>query len=195
MRSETPCDVSVVIPFTDDEERVGALTRRVAEHLGALGMRFEILAVDEDSRDNSVALLTLLREAVPQLRVLAAAADAGFDAGARVARGRTLLLLHVDRAQASLAPFSRAHRHVVSGESDVVVLRGRFLLCRRVRAWQVLDGARGRGAVYERRVLRRAAARRLRVELPTDGPPLRATSFTWTRLLHGIAPALRRSRA
>ena len=49
-------------------------------------------------------------------------------------------------------------------------MRGRFVLCRRTRAWQILDGLRGRGESWERRVLRRASAKRLRVETPaTDG--------------------------
>src|SRR3972149_2814814 len=87
-------DVSVVVPFADDEDCVGALSRRIAEHLRALRVRFEIVAVDEDSRDNSVALLSYLRASVPELRVIAAdGMGHGFAAGARVARGRTLWLV------------------------------------------------------------------------------------------------------
>ena len=49
--SESPrFDVSVILPFGDDEELVGIAVRRTAEHLRGLGLSFEILAIDEDSR-------------------------------------------------------------------------------------------------------------------------------------------------
>lgn len=52
---ETPrFDVSVVLPFGDDEEAVGIAVKRTAEHLRHLGLSFEILAIDEDSDRKSV---------------------------------------------------------------------------------------------------------------------------------------------
>ena len=62
-------DVSVILPFGDDEEFVGIAVRRTAESLRSLGVSFEILAIDEDSGDNSHAVLALLRAEVPELRV------------------------------------------------------------------------------------------------------------------------------
>ena len=106
MDREPACDVSVIIPFADDEENVGTLASRIAVHLRALHLRFEILAVDEDSRDNSVALLNLLRFTVPELKVLYG--QAGFAEGVRVARGRTLWLVDATLPETALAPFSRA---------------------------------------------------------------------------------------
>ena len=53
-------DISVVIPFADDEERIGLAVRRVAEALRAAGRTFEIIAVDEHSGDNSHAVLALM---------------------------------------------------------------------------------------------------------------------------------------
>jgi hypothetical protein len=50
-------------------------------------VRFEILAVDEGSRDNSVALLSLLTNELPALRLLAASSGRGFG-GRRRGRGR-----------------------------------------------------------------------------------------------------------
>src|SRR5215217_266232 len=76
-------DVSVILPFGDDEEAVGIAVRRTAEHLRGLGLRFEILAIDEDSGDNSHAVLALLRAEVPELRVThAPGRGRGIDAGA-----------------------------------------------------------------------------------------------------------------
>jgi hypothetical protein len=46
----------------------------------------------------------------------------------------------------------------------VVVVGGRFTLARRTRAWQAIDGLRGRGDRFEHRLRRRARRRGLRVE-------------------------------
>src|SRR5678809_1277762 len=87
-------DVSVILPFGDDEEAVGIAVRRTAEHLRSLGLAFEILAIDEDSGDNSHAVLALLRAQVPELRVMQAAGRArGFDVGIARAQGRVLWLI------------------------------------------------------------------------------------------------------
>lgn len=196
-----PVDVSVVIPFSDDEERVGRAARRVVDHLVNLGLSFELLLVDEDSGDNSVALLSLLRAHVPELRIVASPGPGfGFETGARVARGRTLWLLDLDAAGAPLGGFGWAHARVVGNAADVVHVEGRFLVGRRMRLAPVLHGLRGTGPAFERRVLRRARAHHLRVETPprpraggADG----ASSFV--RLIDGLMPArflgLRRSRA
>jgi hypothetical protein len=183
-------EVSVVIPFADDEERVGALGARVAAHLRALGVRFEIIAVDEDCRDNSAALLDLLREvgAIPELRVMEADGPGeGFATGARTARGSSLWLLDVERAHAPLAAFSWAHARLRSGAVDVAFIKGRFLLVRRTRAWRALDAVRGRGDVFERRFVRRAVAHRLVVESPPAVAPPRFTR-RMARVIQSLAP-------
>ena len=196
MMTHDTVDVSVVISFADDEERVGRLSRRIADHLRELGLRFEIIAVDEDSRDNSVALLSLLRASAPELQiVIASRSDQGFATGARVARGRALWLLDATRADGPFAPFAGALRRVLSDEADVVDVDGRFLVCRRTRVWTLLENARGRGDVFARRLLRRARLRRLKVEAgskPAGGKRL-------TRLIDTLSSArfapFRRSRA
>src|SRR5678810_56231 len=79
-------DVSVILPFGDDEEFVGIAVRRTAEHLRGLGLAFELLAIDEDSGDNSHAVLALLRAEVPELRVTHAPGRG---------RGPVLSLIHI----------------------------------------------------------------------------------------------------
>src|SRR5205085_8402008 len=102
--SESPrFDVSVVLPFGDDEEAVGIAVRRTAEHLRGLGVSFEILAIDEDSGDNSHAVLALLRADVPELRVThAPGRGRGVDVGASRAQGTLLVVTTPDVASASL---------------------------------------------------------------------------------------------
>jgi hypothetical protein len=183
------CDVSVIVPFGDDEDRVGAMVRSVAAHLRSFGARFEIIAANEDSSDNSHALLALLhdRGVVPELQVVLAARDLGFAAGARVARGRTLWLLDVDAAGRPFAPFWWAQGRVAAGEVDALVVPGRFIVCRRTQAWRVLEETRGRGLVYERKFVKRGQQRGLRIETP-GGP-----SMTSTSALHRVAAMLRRA--
>src|SRR5215467_3081217 len=96
-------DVSVILPFGDDEEAVGIAVRRTAEHLRQLNLSFEILAIDEDSGDNSHAVLALLRAEVPELRVThASGRGRGVDIGVARAQGTLLLVSTPDVASASL---------------------------------------------------------------------------------------------
>ena len=165
MQYHPALDVSVILPFGDDEEVIGTACQRVAQHLGALGLTYEIIAVDEDSGDNCHAILGLLRGALPELQVLCAAgAGRGFAAGAQAARGRTLWLLEPRSAIRSLAPFGRAHGRVSGGELDLVLVRGRFVVAKRARGIGFIEGLSGRGPLFERRVLRRAQRRNLRTE-------------------------------
>jgi hypothetical protein len=159
------CDLSVIVPFGDDEDTVGALVSRAAAHLAAQGTAFEIIAVDEGSGDNSVALLAYLRERMPALSIRAAEPGTGFAAGARVARGRTLLLWEPARAHAPLGPLAWA-RARVDGAVDVALVPGRYVAARRARAWRAVERARGRGATFERQLARQARRHGLLVAAP-----------------------------
>jgi len=201
-------DVSVIIPFSDDEERVGRLARRIARHLHSLHLSFEIIAADEGSSDNSVALLGwLAKSELPHLRLCAADPGHGFDSATALARGRVLWFFDVVHAEAPLSPFAWAHSRIVEDHADVVVVAGRFSLARRTRTWQVVDGLRGRAESFERRLRRRARRRGLRVEgamgdfhahivpaRPGSTPPHAAL---WSRvrgLYAAAAPAPRKPR-
>src|SRR3954466_10840659 len=121
--SERPrFDISVILPFGDDEEAVGVAVRRTAEHLRGLGMSFEILAIDEDSGDNSHAVLALLRAEVPELRVThAPGRGRGVDVGAARAQGTLLLVTTPDVASATLDGAGEACRRLLAGEADAEV--------------------------------------------------------------------------
>src|SRR4051795_2518898 len=120
-------DVSVVLPFGDDEEAVGIAVRRTAEHLRQLGLGFEILAIDEDSGDNSHAVLALLRSEVPELRVThAPGRGRGVDVGVARAQGTLLLISTPDVASGSLDGAGDACRRLLgvdpaSGGGDAEV--------------------------------------------------------------------------
>ena len=158
-------DVTVIIPFSDDEERVGRLARRIGQHLGSLALTCEIIAVDEGSGDNSVALLGLLaRVELPHLRVCPADEGRGFASATALARGRVLWFFDVERADTPLSPFAWAHSRIIDDAADVVVVSGRFALARRTRAWKAIEGLRGRADRFEHRLRRRARRHGLRVE-------------------------------
>jgi hypothetical protein len=189
--ARTDLDLTVVLTFADDEELVGKGCRRVADHLRELGLAFEILAVDEDSRDNSRAVLALLREDVPELRLLGAPVrDGGFAIGAHHGRGKVLWMLDAATAAAPLAAFSRAYRIVARGQADAVVVKHRFVVCYRSRCAPVAEGIRGRGVQFQTRFARRARGHKLEVELQELGAGAsRAPARPWSKLLDVLSAA------
>ncbi|HEU5057392.1 MAG TPA: hypothetical protein VFU21_12735 [Kofleriaceae bacterium] len=165
MQSSSPLDVSVVLPFGDDEDHIGTACQRLARHLGELGLTFEILAVDEDSGDNCHAILGLVRGEIPELRILSGVAPGrGFAAGAAAARGRVLWLIEPASALRSLAAFGRANNRVARGELELAVVRGCFTVAKRARVLAAVDGAPGRGGTFERRLVKRAQKRGIALE-------------------------------
>ena len=92
--------VSVVVPIYDEEENVPALYARLTEELEKLSQAYEVIAVDDGSRDRSFARLRELAAHDPRLRVVrfrrnfgqTAAFAAGFDR----ARGNVIVTIDAD---------------------------------------------------------------------------------------------------
>jgi hypothetical protein len=186
-----PVDVSVIVPFDDHEDVIGAACGRIARHLGELGLTFEILAVDENSGDNSHAVLGLLRRSLPPLRIVAGARPGrGFAMGSSCGRGRVLWLLEPHAGLRSLAPFGRAHARVVRGELDLAVVQGRFAVAKRSRTLGLVDAVHGTGSAFERRLVRGAQGRRLIVESYEVGGGGRASAGLADRVRWRLAWAL-----
>jgi len=159
-------DVSVILPFGDDEEAVGIAVRRTAEYLRALSLSFEILAIDEDSGDNSHAVLALLRAEVPELRVThASGRGRGVDVGAARAQGQLLLVSTPDVASASLDGAGDACRRLLDNQGDAEVALARYTIAHRIRALPAFRGARLLGAAMHRRLAKRLQVRNLSVRL------------------------------
>ena len=158
--------VSVILPFGDDEEAVGVAVRRTAEHLRGLGLTFEILAIDEDSGDNSHAVLALLRAEVPELRVThAPGRGRGVEIGAARAQGALLLIATPDVASASLDGAGDAIRRLLAGEGDAEIALTRFTAVHRMRSLDAFRGARLAGAALHRRIAKRLQVRSLSVRI------------------------------
>jgi dolichol-phosphate mannosyltransferase len=68
-------EVSIVVPVYDEEGAAPALAREIAAAFR--GFNFEILFVDDASRDETLGRLKALADEIPQLRVLAHQVNAG----------------------------------------------------------------------------------------------------------------------
>ena len=100
MSSRAP-EMSLVIPVYNEEEVLAALFARLYPALDALGRSYEIIFVDDGSRDRSVAILREQFERRPEVtRVVLFAANFGQHrailAGFAHARGRYLITLDAD---------------------------------------------------------------------------------------------------
>lgn len=68
-------EISVVVPVHDEEGAAGPLAREIAEAFK--GRNFEMVFVNDASKDNTLAELEALQAELPQLRVLTHAKNAG----------------------------------------------------------------------------------------------------------------------
>lgn len=64
-------DLSIVIPSYNEELRLPATLKRIAEYLPTLGLRTEVLVVDDGSRDRTAAVAESFHQKLSGLRVLA----------------------------------------------------------------------------------------------------------------------------
>ena len=92
--------LSVVVPILDEEDGLPELLRRLLPVLEAQTARFEVVFVDDGSRDGSVALLRRAAETDPRVKVLALSRNFGqhvaLSAGCDHARGDVVVLMDGD---------------------------------------------------------------------------------------------------
>jgi glycosyltransferase involved in cell wall biosynthesis len=97
--SEAPF-LSIVIPCYNEEENVPTLLQRVNGALANLGRPFEVLIVDDASKDKTPQLLEEGMRTYPWLRVLRMAKNGGqsaaFEAGFAAARGEVIATIDAD---------------------------------------------------------------------------------------------------
>jgi len=96
----SPTTLSVVTPMYNEREAVDHFVARLRPVLDGLGVTYEVVAVDDGSRDATVARLIELRRGWPQLRVVALRRNVGHQtalaAGMRSARGDYVLSIDAD---------------------------------------------------------------------------------------------------
>ncbi len=92
--------LSIVVPIYNEEESIPILYTRLTEELENLGLSYEIIAIDDGSRDRSFVLLRDLAAQDARLRVVRFRRNfgqtAGFAAGFSRARGEVVVTIDAD---------------------------------------------------------------------------------------------------
>jgi dolichol-phosphate mannosyltransferase len=93
-------DISLVIPVYDEEDNIKPLIAELREVLPALGRSYEIVFVDDGSRDRSLEILKAAASQDPQIRIIRFKKNAGqtaaFDAGFKAAQGDIVVTMDAD---------------------------------------------------------------------------------------------------
>jgi undecaprenyl-phosphate 4-deoxy-4-formamido-L-arabinose transferase len=91
-------DISVVVPIYDEEGSVDELYRRTVDALVGAGLAFELIFVDDGSRDGTFAQLVRLHDADQRVRVVRFKRNFGQHPAmhAGLARGRAEILVTMD---------------------------------------------------------------------------------------------------
>jgi len=93
-------ELSVIVPAFDEEASVGPLYERIIEALAPLALAFEIIFVDDGSRDQTFARCAALAAADPRVKVIKFRRNCGqtaaMVAGIEHAAGATLVTMDAD---------------------------------------------------------------------------------------------------
>jgi dolichol-phosphate mannosyltransferase len=99
-RTEVRPVYSIVAPVYNEEQTLPAFYRRIAAVMDGLGESYEIILVDDGSRDGSAALLRSLYEHDPHVRVVRFSRNFGhqaaISAGLDHARGQAVVIIDSD---------------------------------------------------------------------------------------------------
>ncbi len=100
MSTSSVIDVSVVIPLRDEAQNVVPLHAELSAVLRRLPLRYEIIVIDDGSRDETFQHLVRLQGGDPTLRVIRFTRNfgqtSGFAAGFAAARGRWIITMDGD---------------------------------------------------------------------------------------------------
>jgi dolichol-phosphate mannosyltransferase len=166
-------DLSVVIPVYNEEENLPPLWAELRSVLEPLGLAFEVVFVDDGSRDRSAELIRGFRETDPRVRLVRLKANAGetaaSDAGFKAARGRVVVTMDADlQNDPHDIPAMLAHLEqwdavtgwrVKRGEGDSIVRRVSSRVANGVRNWLSEERIQDSGCTF--RAFRRECLRGL----------------------------------
>ena len=95
-----PIDLSVIIPVYNEQDSVGPLHAELSDVLGGLGLRYEILFIDDGSTDGTGKKLAEIELADPSVRIVSLRRNSGqtaaISAGIDLARGDVLIPMDGD---------------------------------------------------------------------------------------------------
>ncbi|MCP4631451.1 MAG: glycosyltransferase family 2 protein [candidate division Zixibacteria bacterium] len=100
MDNDKQIDLSLVIPLYDEENNVSLLYKKLKEVLDSTGRSYEIVYIDDGSRDNTLEELTKLHEQDDAVKVISFSTNfgkgAGLSAGFEFAQGDYIITMDGD---------------------------------------------------------------------------------------------------
>jgi glycosyltransferase involved in cell wall biosynthesis len=154
-------EISLVVPFFDEEESAGALVAEIGEAMTALGKPWEAILVNDGSGDRTGSELERAREAWPQCRIITLDANGGqgpaLHRGLRETRGNLVATLDGDGQNppseiAALLPVLDGADLVVgvrTDRRDSLLRRGLSRLANAVRRRMLGDGLSDAGCALK----------------------------------------------
>lgn len=166
-------ELSVVIPVYNEEDNLPLLWPELRGVLEQMNVSFEVIFVDDGSRDRSAEIIRALRDGDPRVRLVRLKANAGetaaTDAGFKAARGRRVVTMDADLQNdphdipalvQRLEQWDTATGWRVSrGEGDSLVRRISSRLANRTRNWLSNEAIQDSGCTF--RAFRRECLRGL----------------------------------
>jgi len=120
---ETEIEISVVLPVYNEAEALRFLIPELSQTLRSLDTGYEIIAVDDGSSDDSLAVLQTLQADEPRLRIVQFRRNFGqtaaFAAGFDYARGEIIITMDAD-GQQDPADIPRILEVLKGGDYDMV---------------------------------------------------------------------------
>jgi glycosyltransferase involved in cell wall biosynthesis len=93
-------DLSIIVPVYDEEDSLSPLWTELRAVLDRLGLAFEVIFVDDGSRDRSAEIIRGFRDADARVRLVRLKENGGetaaTDAGFKAARGRRVVVMDAD---------------------------------------------------------------------------------------------------
>ena len=166
-------DLSVVIPVYDEEASLRPLWFELRAVLDRLRLVYEVVFVDDGSRDRSAEIIRSFREADPRVRLVRLKTNGGetaaTDAGFRAARGRRIVVMDADlQNDPGDIPMLLAHLdqwdavtgwRVDRAAGDNLVRRASSRIANRIRNWLSDEAIQDSGCTF--RAFRRECLREL----------------------------------
>jgi len=166
-------DLSVVIPVYNEEASLPLLWPELRSVLEGAAIDFEVLFVDDGSRDRSAEIIRALRDSDPRVRLVRLKTNAGetaaTDAGLRAAQGRLVVTMDADLQNDphDIPAFLRHLQQwdavtgwrVNRGAGDSTLRRLSSRIANGVRNWILADAIRDGGCTF--RAFRRECLRGL----------------------------------